>query len=77
MPVSVRMRGELNPILMQEDFADTVGSINQMYLQGKAFGSGHTMDGRPIAVWLGNIVSIEELDRDAPLNVNEFQGAEV
>lgn len=75
MPVSIKMSGELNPIIMQEDFADTVGSINHMYSQGKAFGSGHTLDGRPVAVWLANIVSIEELDKDAPLNINEFAGA--
>ena len=71
MGCMVKMYGELEPIEIQESFADTVNSINLMAARGKSFATGTLPDGRLVAMWMHNLIRIEQIE-DEPVDMNEI-----
>lgn len=64
MSVAVTMKGMLNAIHLEDDFASTINAINMAAAMGKTLLIGDSVDGRPVALHVENILSIEDMDSD-------------
>lgn len=62
MTLSVQMQGQLNPILVEDDYAEAVTKINMAAAQGMKFIMVDLRDGSNAALAIQNINSIVEED---------------
>lgn len=64
MPIAITMKGVLEPIVIEESFADAVTSLQLSSAQGKEFIVGTMKDGQAVGISMRNIVSFGELDEN-------------
>lgn len=62
MPVAVTMKGLLEPIELDEGFAETMQVLNNAAMQGKEFVVATGEDGTNVLLKMDNILIIRETD---------------
>lgn len=63
MPTAVTMKGLLEPIILHDEFMETVNALNISSAKGNHFVIGERDDnGEPIAMALPNILTITGID---------------
>lgn len=62
MTLYIKMRGELDSIPIQGEFKETIAEMQLMGASGKTFVVATSPDDEPLAIALGNIISIREID---------------
>ena len=62
MTVAVSLRGALEPIVVDEDFAGSIQALNLAKAQGISFWVADKGEGKYVAISVGSILSIEEIE---------------
>lgn len=62
MPCAVTLRGLLEPVVIQDDYASTLNSLNNLATQGKAFALTQTEDGPNVLLNITQILTILEIE---------------
>ena len=66
MPVIVQIKGALEPLILDEDLAETFQSINMSAASGRKFVVADGMDGSAVLISLDQILTIKEIDPQDP-----------
>lgn len=64
MPIEIVMKGALEPIVLEESFADALNSLQMSAAQGREFIVGTMPSGQAVGISMRNILSFGELDDD-------------
>ena len=66
MPVIVTLKGTFEPLILDEDLAETFNSLNLAGATGRKFVVSQELDGEAVLMALDQVLTIKEIGRDDP-----------